>query len=167
MGVLVVLGVVFAIAATVLLAIFVLPEGKRAALPKFFQILHDIFNFKDLLIEKILKILYVFSTMYCVLGGFFMLFSFVRMPDFYGYGYSFRWTGWSGLLFMVLGPIVCRLAYEGLMMFILLVKNTIEINKKLSCKETKEEAPVKVEAPAEVVAPVAQQSESVPTASEE
>ena len=43
------------------------------------------------------------------------------------YGYQ----GWVGLLVMILGPIVERLMFEACMMFVLLVKNTMEIKKKL------------------------------------
>ncbi len=132
-GILSVLGILFAIAGTVLLYIFVLPAKKRAALPKFFRILHDIFNFKSLLLELILKALYTFSTLACVFIGFFSLFSFETIPS-YGYYYTSTeivWTGWVGLIIMIFGPILVRLVYEGIMMMILLVKNTIEINNKL------------------------------------
>ena len=46
-----------------------------------------------------------------------------------------------GLAITVLGPIALRLAYELLMMFILLVKNVIDINGKLKVEkeEPKEE----------------------------
>jgi hypothetical protein len=46
-----------------------------------------------------------------------------------------------GLAITVLGPIALRLAYEMLMMFILLVKNVIDINGKLKVEkeEPKEE----------------------------
>ena len=137
-GVFGILVTLVAIVATILICIMVLPENKRESLPKFFQILQDIFNFKSLLIEKILKVLYTFSTLFCVFVGFFMLFSF-NSSDIFGYTQT-SWAGGSGLLLMILGPIVVRLAYEVLMMFILLVKNTIEINNKLKNKNDDNDA---------------------------
>ncbi len=104
-----------AIGGTVLMFIFIVPEKKREKLNPFGKLLHDTFNFKYLVIEKILQALYIFITFYVVLTGFLGMFD-----DFL-----------SGLLTMVLGPILIRLAYEGVMMAILLVKNVIQINNKL------------------------------------
>ena len=54
-----------------------------------------------------------------------------------------EYVGARGLLMMILGPIIIRLAYEFIMMFILLVKNVIQINNKLKGDEgTAAKAPV-------------------------
>lgn len=115
--------VIISIILTILLAILVVPEKRRNGLPKFFQVIHDICNFKGLLLEKVLKILYVFSTINVMLTGIFTWFS---------GGYNFGMTFLTGLLILVLGPILVRLAYEFLMLFVLLVKNVIQINNKLN-----------------------------------
>ena len=120
-----VLGFLFALAGVILALLFVTPEAKRPTLNKFLQVVADIFNFKQLLLEKILKCIYIFSTLFAIVAGFFMLFS-VEKSYFGTRSYAL-----TGLLTMILGPIVIRLLFEGLMMFILLVKNTIDINKKL------------------------------------
>ena len=112
-----IVSLVLAIVATVLAFIFITPEKKRASLPKFFQVVADVFNFKGLIIEKILKALYIFLTIYVILDGFFMIF--VGAPFF------------SCLLTMVLGPVLVRVVFELLMMLVLLVKNVISINNKL------------------------------------
>ena len=52
----------------------------------------------------------------------------------YGF-YTDMWMGGIGLLIMIIGPIVIRILFESTMLFILLVQNVIEINKKLSKKE--------------------------------
>ena len=117
---------VLALAATVLAFIFIIPEKKRAGMKPFLRFLHDIFNFKHLLIEKILQVLYVFTTAFVILTGFFQLFDF---QTYYG---MTQWGGGRGLLIMIVGPIVVRLAYEGMMLIVLLVKNVISINQKLS-----------------------------------
>ena len=131
-----ILSIVLAIAATVLVLIFITPEKNREKLPKFFVIVADIFNFKHLLIENILKVLYIFSTLFSILYGFFNIFSFVPggftvNPYTGAVSETLVWTGWKGFLILIFAPIAIRLAYEGIMMFILLVKNTIDINKKL------------------------------------
>ena len=115
--------VIISIILTILLAILVVPEKRRNGLPKFFQVVHDICNFKGLLLEKVLKILYIFSTINVMLTGIFTWFS---------GGYNFGMTFLTGLLILVLGPILVRLAYEFLMLFVLLVKNVIQINNKLN-----------------------------------
>lgn len=115
--------VIISIILTILLAILVVPEKRRNGLPKFFQVIHDICNFKGLLLEKVLKILYIFSTINVMLTGIFTWFS---------GGYNFGMTFLTGLLILVLGPILVRLAYEFLMLFVLIVKNVIQINNKLN-----------------------------------
>ena len=127
-----IIGFIFALAATVLALIFITPGKRRKGLNKFLAIVADIFNFKGLLVEYIIKVLYIFSTLYVIFSGFFMLFSWESYVSFY-YSYS-EYYGLNGLLLMVLGPILLRITFEFMMMFILLVKNTIQINNKLQNK---------------------------------
>lgn len=136
MSVAAILGIISALAGTVLSFIFIIPESKRKNLPTIFRFVHDLFNFKFLVLEKVLQALYVLCTLTCIGIGFFMLFS----------GYDSYWSGYKsyfleGLLVMVLGPIAVRLAYEGLMMFILLIKNVIAINNKLKNQNEDGETP--------------------------
>ena len=111
-----IIGLILALIATVLVYLFVMPERARNSLPKFLQFLHDIFNFKSLLIEKIIKVLYVFCTLGCIGVGIFLLF-----------GSNFVW----GILLIILGPLVVRIIYEFMMLKILEVQNVISINRKL------------------------------------
>ena len=125
-GVAIILGTIAALTLTVLIMIFVTPEKKRGGLNKFFTFLHDLFNFKFLILEKILKALYIFATFSCICVGFFGLFSVEHYWGSYYRSYAF-----PSLLLLILGPIALRITYEAIMMFILLVKNTIQINNKL------------------------------------
>ena len=121
-----------AIVATVLAFVFIVPEKKRETLNAFGRFLHDTFNFKYLIVEKILQALYIFATAYTILGGFFMLFQTTpAYSDFYGTSYGSSWLGGYGILVMIVGPIIIRLVYELLMLIIILVKNFISINSKL------------------------------------
>lgn len=114
-----------AVAATVLCFIFIVPEKKGEKLKGLGKLLHNIVNFKSLMIEKILQAFYIFSTAFVVLQGFCMLF-WVQGGLTYGH-----WMGGWGILTMILGPIVVRLVYEAAMLMILAVKNIIAINNKL------------------------------------
>ena len=124
-----ILTIVLALGGPIVACILIVPEKRRDTLPSFFKWLHDIFNFKQLLIEKILKVAYIFSTVTLIVYGFLTLLS---SPAYAYYTTSLMTSSAiSGLLTMILGPIILRLAYEFLMMIILLVKNVIEINNKL------------------------------------
>ncbi len=117
-----VLGFIAALVCTVLILILVTPKSKRETLPSFFRFLHDLFNFKWLIIEKILKTLYIFNTIFLIAFGFFAIFEVGSYRGSYAL---------VGLLIMILGPIALRIVYEIIMMSILLVKNVITINNKL------------------------------------
>lgn len=119
------IGAVLAICATVLGCIFIIPQKRVPQMNKFLYTLHTIANFKSLLLEKILKVLYMLLTCFCILGGFFMLFS--TSYD-YWYGGS-NWNGGYGLLLMLLGPILVRLVFESMMMFIILVNHVGELRR--------------------------------------
>ena len=120
-----VLGFIGVIAAMVCIYVLIMPEGKYRTLNPFCRWLSDLFNFRSLWLESIIKFFYILSTVACVIFGFFMLFSVV---DYY-YGTSS--LALPGLLLLVVGPVVVRLVYEGTMMFIILVKNTMQINNRL------------------------------------
>lgn len=129
MDVITIVGAIFAIAAAVLAFIFIIPDKKRAKLNKFGQFLHDLCNFKFLIIEKILQFCYVLATAYTLICGFFMLF---WVESYSGYYYSrSEWYGYYGLLMMILGPIGVRIAYEIFMLALIAVKNIIQINNKI------------------------------------
>lgn len=125
-----IIGLILAISAVVALYAFILPEKKRAELKGFFRVLHDILNVRQLILEKILKFLYVLNTMLCVFIGFFLLFAEIEV-DLGWLGKSSTSTFVFGLVLIILGPIVVRLIHEATIMMILLVKNTMEINQKL------------------------------------
>lgn len=131
------------IAGMVLLYLKIIPKNNGKPLPnKFFQALHDYFNFKKLYIEEVLKFLFTLLTVAFIAGGvstilmsFFGIFKNIEylIKGYVTFGYiagSFFGDVFAGILTAIIGPIVIRLSYEGIMMFILLVKNVIEINNK-------------------------------------
>ena len=135
MGAIAILSALATIAVTVLAYIFIIPEKKRATLNKLGKFVHDLLNFKFLIVEKLVQFFYVLATAGVICYGFFMLFYFprsYRYDYFYGeYVAGRQWSGWVGLIIMILGPIAIRLVYELIMMGILVVKNVIQINNKL------------------------------------
>lgn len=118
-----------ALAATVLAFIFIIPEKRLPKLNGFLKFLHDLFNFKFLIIEKILQFCYVLATASVISYGLITLFQFRERYSYYGS--SYEWTGYYGLIYLILGPIAVRLAYEVLMLAIIAIKNIIKINNKL------------------------------------
>lgn len=143
-----VVGGILSLALTVLLCIKVLPAKYDGTFSKkILQTLHDYFNFKKLYFESVLKAIFSFASISCVIGGILaatvgnviQLIGNISYAVEYSYYYSSTSWVWStffsnlfgGILTAVLGPIVLRLAYELIMMFVLLVKNVIEINNKM------------------------------------
>lgn len=153
-----IVGLVVSIVVTVLLCVKVLPakfDGTFAK--KGLQKLHDYFNFKKLYLETILKVLFTFLSITSVVGGVLIatvgnilqvISNIVRAAKYeYLDYYLERFGDWVlpqigrnfliGLALVVLAPIVLRLVYETIIMFILLVKNVIDINNKLKPVENK------------------------------
>ena len=131
------LGIVSSIAAVVLMYIFIFPAKKLSRLPAAIQRIVSILNFGELFLEKFLRFIYILATVASVIVGAFMLFGISHYSGVYT-NYT-KWYGVWGIALMLLGPIVLRIIFEFLMMFILLVKNTIEINKKLKDQNDKED----------------------------
>lgn len=77
--------------------------------------LYDFLSFKKLIVEAILKILYLVLTGFVTLAGIVILFK------------SFG----TGLYLLIIGNIVIRVVYEFALILILICKNTSEINKKM------------------------------------
>ena len=121
MEVVYILALVFGLVATVLAFIIIVPEKRTIGVNAFTNFLHNLFNFKYLLIEKILQFCYVLTTCFVIFQGFFMLFA-----SQYG-----QYLGGYGLLTLVFGPIFVRFVYEAFMLAIILIKNVIQINNKL------------------------------------
>lgn len=137
LGFAVFIGTIATIILTILAYIHIVPEKKRAGLNPLGQFLHDVFNFKFLIIEKVLQFLYVLATIACVCYGLSMIFGFTAY-EWRNKVYS-EWYGIYGILAAIVGPFAIRLSYELIMMGLLLVKNVMQINKKLKA-QTEEEA---------------------------
>ncbi len=112
-----IISVVLAIAATVVAYILIIPNYRREKLNGFFRWIHDLFNFKVLLLEHILKSLYILATFFVIIYSFCHLFTGAGFIDF--------------LVILIGGPVALRIVFEFIMLMIVLVRNTNDINKKL------------------------------------
>ncbi len=146
------LGVVAAIVVTILLYIKVMPQKKDGTFDNSFsQFLHDYFHFKKLYLEEVLKFVFVLASVACVCLGAFLVLGYeesFRYSYYDGYVTTRESTIGIGLSLLIGGPIGLRLSYEMIMMFILAVKNIMDINNKLSKKpESTQSAPEETQAP--------------------
>lgn len=82
---------------------------------KFLAWLKEFLSFKKMLIEPILKIAYIFFAIFITLSSFNLIGS-----SFVGF-----------LLMLIVGNLMTRLMFEGILMAVMIWKNTTEINKKL------------------------------------
>lgn len=142
-----ILGAIAAIIVTIVIYVKIMPRHLDGTFDNgLYQWLHDLFHFKKLYIEEVLRFVYVLATVVCVCGGIFMM---VSYTEYRSYDYDIgqmvtKREGYflPGLLVTVFGPIALRLSYELIMMGIMLVKNVTEINNKLSNKkEVPQETP--------------------------
>lgn len=97
------------------LVYFLFVVRKEHPKQKFLSWLKEFLSFKKMLIESILKIAYLFFAIFITLGSFALIST------------SFL----SFILMLVLGNIFTRICFEGILIMIMIWKNTAEINKKL------------------------------------
>ena len=109
--------------------IFIDPETSENTFPIKDEIknfgakwLKDFLSFKIMWIEPILKCVYYIATIFTILFSF----SFLALGG-YGVLMFFLW--------LILGPIIVRLAYEMTMMFIMIWHNTRDIAENTKKKE--------------------------------
>lgn len=107
---------VIAIAAGIMIYFMFVKDNKPVS--KNLQKLKDLLDFKTMLIEPILKIVYIIATVFIILFSFgFISINFV-----------------SFLMVLILGPIGIRIVYELMMINIMVWKNTKEINDNIKVK---------------------------------
>lgn len=116
-----VLGIVLGLAAAIYLCVAVMPEKKRTSLPPVLKKIAYLLSMDYLVIEKIMTFIYILGTCTCITYGICtLIFGPARL---------------AGIGMALIGPFVCRLAYEGTMLFIMLVTNVMKINGKIKGEE--------------------------------
>ena len=105
---------IIAIAATIIIYTVFMDKRNKDSYSNPLKKLFDFLHFNKFFMEPILKITYIFSSLYLTISAF-------------GYiGTSFFFF----LLLLILGNIVLRMAFEGLMIIYKIYLNLNEINKK-------------------------------------
>lgn len=110
-----VIALVLSIIGGILVYIFFVSPKKENKLSSLLNWVKEFLNFDKMMIEVILKVVYLISTIFVILTSF----SFIA----YDFGLFF--------LNLILGPIFIRLVYELLIINISIWKNIIAINKKM------------------------------------
>ena len=98
-----------------ILAYFLFVKQDKKLDNKFLVWLKNFLEFKEILIEPILKVTYIIFAIYITLTSFNLI------------GTSFV----AFLATLLLGNVLLRVFYESLLMFVMIWKNTKEINSKL------------------------------------
>jgi hypothetical protein len=81
--------------------------------------MYDFLTFKKLTIENVLKILYLICAIFVTLSSFATI-----STSFIAF-----------LVYLVVGNLVVRIAYELILVRLIICRNTTEINKKLDKKD--------------------------------
>lgn len=116
--------IAFIIAVAAGILVYFLFLRSKEPVSNGFQKVKDFLNFKTLLIEPLLKILYLVLTIFIIL-----------------YSFTFIALGMFGtfLIVLIVGPIVLRLCYESFIIVIMIWKNTKEISDNTKPKVVKKE----------------------------
>lgn len=105
---------IIALAATIIIYCVFMDKRNKESYSNPLKKIYDYLHFNNFFMEPILKITYIFSSLYLTISAF-------------GYiGTSFLFF----LLLLVIGNIILRMVFEGLMIIYKIYLNLNEINKK-------------------------------------
>lgn len=115
-GIWTIVSVILAIIGGIVLYFTFLSKKNEGKFTGFLGWLYDFLTFKKMMIENVLKILYIIVVLFVTLSSFgLMSISFLAF-----------------LLTLVIGNVLTRVIYELLLVKLVICKNTTEINKKLN-----------------------------------
>ncbi len=115
-GIWTIVSVIFAIIGGIVLYFTFLSKKNEGKFTGFLGWLYDFLTFKKMMIENVLKILYIIVALFVTLSSFGLI------------SISFL----AFLLTLVIGNVLTRVIYELLLVKLVICKNTTEINKKLN-----------------------------------
>lgn len=119
----VIISLVIAIIGGIVLYFTFLSKKNEGKFTGFLGWMYDFLTFKKMVIENILKILYLVIAMFITLSSFALIST------------SFL----SFLCYLVIGNLIARISYELFLVLLVICRNTTDINKKLTKTEVKEE----------------------------
>lgn len=112
----VVISAILAVIGGIVLYFTFLSKKNEGKFTGFLGWLYDFLTFKKMMIENVLKILYIIVALFVTLSSFGLI------------SISFL----AFLLTLVIGNVLTRVIYELLLVKLVICKNTTEINKKLN-----------------------------------
>ena len=115
-GIWTIVSVILAIIGGIVLYFTFLSKKNEGKFTGFLGWLYDFLTFKKMMIENVLKILYIIVALFVTLSSFGLI------------SISFL----AFLLTLVIGIVLTRVIYELLLVKLVICKNTTEINKKLN-----------------------------------
>ncbi len=115
-GIWIIVSVILAIIGGIVLYFTFLSKKNEGKFTGFLGWLYDFLTFKKMMIENVLKILYIIVALFVTLSSFGLI------------SISFL----AFLLTLVIGNVLTRVIYELLLVKLVICKNTTEINKKLN-----------------------------------
>ena len=115
-GIWTIVSVILAIIGGIVLYFTFLSIKNEGKFTGFLGWLYDFLTFKKMMIENVLKILYIIVALFVTLSSFGLI------------SISFL----AFLLTLVIGNVLTRVIYELLLVKLVICKNTTEINKKLN-----------------------------------
>ena len=114
----VIVSLVLAVIGGIVLYFTFLRKSNEGKYEGFLGWLYDFLTFKKMVIENILKILYLIMAIFITLSSFAMISS------------SFL----SFIMYLVIGNLVVRILYEFSLVILIICRNTTDINKKMDKK---------------------------------
>lgn len=114
-GIWTIVSVILAVIGGIVLYFTFLSKKNEGKFTGFLGWMYDFLTFKKMMIENVLKILYIIVALFVTLSSFGLI------------SISFL----AFLLTLVIGNVLTRVIYELLLVKLVICKNTTEINKKL------------------------------------
>lgn len=118
-GIWMIISAVLAVVGGIVLYFTFLKKSNNEKFKGFWGWMYDFLSFKKMLIENLLKVLYLIFTCFITLSSFAVI------------GQSFL----AFLISLIGGNLVVRIAYEFLLVTLVICRNTTEINSKMTAKE--------------------------------
>lgn len=115
----IIISMVLAVVGGIVLYFTFLKKDNEGKYTGFWGWMYDFLTFKKLTIESVLKILYLICALFITLSSFTMI-----SASFLAF-----------LVYLVVGNLAARIAYELILVRLIICRNTTEINKKLDKKD--------------------------------
>ncbi len=128
------IAVIAALIGTAALFVLVLPERRRRSLPPALRMVADFLNMRSLLLEGILKAVYVFLNLLMILAGIIAMFTVEN-------GFA------VGIVMIIAGPFVLRVFHETLMLRLVTLKTLQEIRSMMAGRGAGSAAPEEEQPP--------------------